>query len=80
MKINVTFDVSDEALIGINLMLEGPIAPAKRDDARQFIVDIVEAQLGSLEAGFDRFRQKFRENLTDLDSYIERRTKEANEV
>ena len=47
MKVAVTFDLTDDELIALNLMDNGKMIPAKRIEARAAIEDIVEATLSA---------------------------------
>jgi len=78
MKIRVTFDLSEEALVGINVIDGGPVKPASRDDARQYIINLVEERLASLEAGFQKFLKSYADEFASY--YAEPKSKEASEV
>jgi hypothetical protein len=78
VKVRITFDITEEALVGINVIDGGPIKPASRDDARQFITNLVEAKLESLDAGFRKHLQKYADEFANF--YTEPKPEEASEM
>lgn len=63
MKVRVTFDISNNQRLGLNLLMNGKLEPANREDMEAWLHDTVDVQLTDIESKFDDAFTELKERL-----------------
>lgn len=65
MKVRITFEVSDDALLGIGVIENDKLVPAKHADAVAYLTKVGNEQVGMLERAIANTREEFADAISN---------------